>query len=96
MSPHAITTPIAIVALKTLTLILGGVITYLSYRAYRRTRAQPLRYLSLGFGIVTLGTLLAGLVDQVLNASIRIGLLVETALIAVGFGIIVYSLYVSE
>lgn len=96
MSPHAVTTSIAIVALKTLTLVLGAVITYLSYRAYRRTRAQPLRYLSLGFGTITFGTLLAGLVDQVLNASIQIGLLVETALIAVGFGIIVYSLYVSE
>ncbi len=96
MSPHETTTPIAIVALKTATLLLGGLITYLSYKAYRRTGAQPLRYLSVGFGIVTLGSLLAGVVDQVFRAGFRLGQLVESALIAVGFAVIVYSLYVGE
>jgi hypothetical protein len=62
MSPHQVTTPVAIIAMKTVTLILGGLITYLSYKAYRRTGAEPLRYLSVGFGIVTLGSLLAGVI----------------------------------
>jgi len=96
MSPHDITVPVAIVALKTVTLLLGGLITLLSYRAYRRTRAQSLRYLSLGFGIVTLGSLLAGVVDQVLQAGFQLGQLVESALVALGFAVIVYSLYASE
>ncbi len=94
MSPQ-VTTPVAIVALKTVTLLLGGLITYLSYKAYRRTGAEPLRYLALGFGIVTLGTFLAGVVDRILGASIQLGLIVEAVLVALGFGVIVYSLYVS-
>jgi hypothetical protein len=96
MSPHRVATPIAIVALKTITLLLGSLITYLSYRAYRRTGADPLRYLSVGFGIVTLGTLLAGVIDQVLQAGFRVGQMVETALVALGFAVILYSLYVTE
>jgi O-antigen/teichoic acid export membrane protein len=95
MSPHQVTTPVAIVALKTVTLFLGCLITYLSYKAYRRTGAPPLRYLSVGFGIVTLGALLAGVVDQVLQAGFALGQLVESALVALGFAIIVYSLYAS-
>lgn len=93
MSPHAITVPTAVVVLKTLTLVLGGAITYLSHKAYRRTRAPALRYLSIGFGIVTLGTLLAGVIDQFLRLQLRVGLLVESALVATGFAVIVYSLY---
>lgn len=94
MSPQ-VTTPVAVVALKTITLLLGGLITYLSLKAYRRTGAQPLRYLAVGFAIVTLGTFLAGIVDQVLGAGIQLGLIVESALVALGFAVIVYSLYVS-
>ncbi len=94
MSPHQVTTPIAIIVLKTITLILGAAIAYLAYKAYRRTRAEPLRFLAYGFGFVTLGTLLAGVIDQVLNFGFQLGQLVETALVTVGFAVIVYSLYI--
>lgn len=90
---HPIATSTAIIVLKTLTLLLGALITYLSYRAYRRTGAPALRALSVGFGFVTLGTLLAGVLDQVFQFRLQVGLLVESALVTVGFGVIVYSLY---
>jgi energy-converting hydrogenase Eha subunit F len=93
MSPHQVTTPVAIIALKTITLLLGGLITYLSSKAYRRTNAEPLRALSVGFGIITFGTLLAGILDEGLDFGFQLGLLVESALLAVGFVVIVYSLY---
>jgi len=96
MSPHGITVPTAIVVMKTLTLILGGTITYLSYKAYSRTGAQSLRFLSIGFGIVTLGTLIAGIIDQFLQMEIQVGLLVESVLITAGFAVIVYSLYATD
>lgn len=82
-----------IIGLKTLTLVLGGLITYLSFKAYRRTKNNALGYLSVGFGIVTLGTLLAGVADQILQAGFEIGLLIESGLIAAGMLVIVYSLY---
>ncbi len=96
MSPYEITTTTLIIGFKTLTLVLGGLITYLAYRAYRRTRSRSLGALTLGFGIVTLGTFLAGIVDQVLDAGFQLGLLIESALIALGFLIIVYSLYTTR
>ena len=96
MSPAEINTETVIVALKTITLLLGALITYLSYRAYTRTGARSLQLLSLGFGIVTFGSLLAGIIDQVLEFGFQIGQLTETALLAVGFAVIVYSLYVNN
>ncbi|PSP28715.1 hypothetical protein BRC65_01645 [Halobacteriales archaeon QH_2_65_14] len=96
MSPHDITTTTLIIGFKTLTLALGGLITFLAFKAYRRTGARSLGALSLGFAIVTLGTFLAGVVDQVLAAGFLAGLLIESALIAAGFLVIVYSLYTTK
>jgi len=92
MSPHSIT----VIALKTLTLLLGGLITFLAYRAYSRTGAQSLRALALGFAIVTLGALLAGISNQILKLPIDQTLLLESALTAGGFAVIVYSLYTTD
>lgn len=92
----SITTTTLIIGFKTLTLVLGSLITYLAYRAYRRTRSRSLGALSLGFGIVTLGTFLAGVVDQLLDAGFQTGLVIESALISLGFLIIVYSLYTTR
>lgn len=96
MTFHEASITPAIIVLKTLTLLLGGLITVLAYKAYHRTGVRSLGYLSLGFAVVTLGTLLAGVADQLLDADIRLGLLIESALITVGFAIIVYSLYMTE
>lgn len=96
MSPHEITTASLILAFKTITLILGSLITYLAYKSYSRTGSRALGALSLGFGIVTLGAFLGGVVDQFLDAGFRLGLLIESGLIAAGFFVIVYSLYATE
>jgi hypothetical protein len=93
MSPHEATQTTLIIGFKTLALVLGGLITLLAYRAYRRTNDRALGLFAVGFGIVTFGTLLAGGVHQVLQTDLLVGLLIESALIAVGFLVIVYSLY---
>lgn len=85
-----------VIVLKTVTLVLGGTITYLSYKAFRRTRSPALRSLTLGFGLVTLGALLAGLADQIIGLQTDIALVVESVLTAVGFAVIVYSLYAEQ
>ncbi|MDZ7702583.1 MAG: hypothetical protein U5J98_11285 [Halobacteriales archaeon] len=85
-----------IVALKTITLVLGGVITFLGWKAFRRTGSPALRSLTLGFSLVTLGAILAGAADQLLAVDTNVALVVESSLTAVGFGVIVYSLYVDR
>lgn len=90
MSPHITST---VVVLKTLTLVLGALITFLAWKAYRRTSARPLLLLALGFGVITFGNLLAGLADQLLGLESTIALTLESGLNAAGFAVIVYSLY---
>jgi len=84
----------AVIVLKTITLVLGGLITYYSLKAYRRTGATALRALAFGFGAVTLGSFLGGVADQIFTMNTGSALVIESALTAVGFAVIVYSLYV--
>jgi hypothetical protein len=84
----------AVVVLKTLTLVLGGSITFYAVRAYRANGSAALRALAIGFGTVTLGALVAGIVDQLLPVNPDLALVVESAFTTLGFGVILYSLYV--
>ncbi|EMA31154.1 DUF7521 family protein [Halobiforma nitratireducens] len=85
---------LALAVVKTLVLIVGGVITYFAYKAYRRTRQQALGLLALGFGLVTLGLVLAGMLYELLGVSLPLGILLESLLVLAGFIVIAYSLYV--
>jgi hypothetical protein len=83
----------AIVVSKTITLVLGGLVTYLAFKAYRRTDASALRALSVGFGVITVGAIVGGLVDILSSFGVLFGVLVQSVLTMVGFAVIVYSLY---
>lgn len=86
----------AVVVVKTVILLLGSGITLIAFRAYRRTGAISLRYLGVGFGIITFGALLAGIANQILSVSLEMGVLINSILVAVGFAIILYSLYIER
>lgn len=96
MSPHVPTTTTLILGFKTITLVLGGLITLLAYRSYNRTGSRALGALAVGFGIITFGAFLGGVVDQLLDAGFQLGLLIESGLVAAGFSVVVYSLYTDE
>lgn len=85
-----------VIGFKIISLLFGGFITYLAFKAYRKTGARSLGALSLGFAIITTGTFLAGVVDQVLDAGFQTSQLIESALVALGFLVIVYSLYTTQ
>ncbi len=84
---------IALAIVKTLVLVVGGVITYFAFKAYRRTRQRALGYLAGGFGLVTLGLVLAGLLTELVGMPLATGILLESLLVLAGFVIIAYSLY---
>jgi hypothetical protein len=88
--------PLVVVGFKTATVVLGGLITYFAARAALRTRATGLTYLAVGFATITVGSLLAGVADQLLGLSTTAALIFENALTAVGFAVIAYSLYVTS
>ncbi|ADB62454.1 hypothetical protein Htur_3592 [Haloterrigena turkmenica DSM 5511] len=96
MSPYTGVTEIALAlaVVKTLVLVVGGVITYVAFKAYRRTRQRPLGLLAAGFGLVTLGLVLAGMLYELLSVRLATGILLESLLVLAGFLVIAYSLYV--
>ena len=88
-------TPLVVV-LKTVTLLLGGLVTYFAATAAAKTSTRSLRWLAVGFGTVTAGSLSAGIADQLLGVDTGTALVAESALTAVGFAILTYSLYVAS
>lgn len=86
----------AVVVVKTVILLLGSAITYIAYKAYRRTGTLSLQVLGIGFSIITLGSLLAGVADQFLSVSLEMGVLINSILVAIGFATILYSLYLER
>ena len=89
-------TMLAILLIKTVILSLGGGIALIAYKAHRRTGASSLRALALGFGVITFGALLAGIAHQLLGVALETGVLINSLLTAIGFGIIMYSLYLEK
>ena len=86
-------TALAILAIKTVILLLGGWTTVIAYKAYQRTKASSLGALAVGFSTITFGALLAGIAHQLLGVTLETGVLINSFLTAIGFGIIMYSLY---
>lgn len=80
-------------AAKTVTLLFGGTLTLLSFRAYRRTGSPALRALAGGIGLVATGAILGGALDQVLDFPLRTSATIQSVFTALGFGVLTYSLY---
>lgn len=87
---------LAILVIKTLILALGGGIACIAYKAHRRTGAGSLRALAFGFSIITFGALLAGIAHQLLGVALETGVLINSLLTAIGFAIIMYSVYLER
>ncbi|AFZ73012.1 DUF7521 family protein [Natronobacterium gregoryi] len=86
---------IALAIVKTLILLVGSVITFFTFKAYRRTKQRSLGLLAVGFGLITLGLVLAGLLFELLDVALITGVLLESLLMLAGFLVIAYSLYVN-
>ncbi|QPV61634.1 hypothetical protein I7X12_12815 [Halosimplex litoreum] len=89
-------TELAIAVVKSVILLLGGAITIVAYRAYRRAGDPSLRALGAGFGVITLGALVSGAANQFFAVPFETGILVNSIFLAVGLAIIMYSLYMQR
>lgn len=86
----------AIAIVKFVILILGGGITYIAFKAYRRTGENSLRVLGIGFGVLTLGALLTGVANQFFSVSLAYVVLINSIFVAFALTIIMYSLYIQK
>ena len=83
-----------LIIVNTVVLVLGAIMTGLAYRAYRRSMDSSLGALSLGIGLVTIGTAVGGMLHQVFEMELIAGILVQNLSIAAGFLILIYSLFI--
>jgi hypothetical protein len=86
----------AIAATKAIILFLGGGITYIAFKAYRRSDDLSIGVLGIGFGVITVGALLTGIANQFFSVALEIGVLVNSVFVAVGLAVIMYSLYMQR
>lgn len=88
--------PLALSALKILTLLLGVYFLARAYRAYRKHKSRPMLVLFTGVGILTLGVLVEGFLVEVLEWSLTRARLVEATITLLGFAVLVASLHVRQ
>lgn len=77
---------------NTVTLLTGGAVAVLAFRAYRRTTASALRAVTIGISCIIAGSVLGGAV-HVFEGSLVLGVAVQSSATAFGFAFLLYSLY---
>lgn len=82
-----------VILVNVVTLLCGGLVTVLAWRAYRRTKATALAALSGGLGLVTIGAFLAGVLHQIAGFAFAISIAIQSTFTALGFAVLAYSLY---
>ena len=86
------TTTVVLIAVRLIVLGLGVLITYYSFEAYRRTRTHYLRNASIGFGIITFGVFIEGILYEFGGLDLALVHVIESVAIGIGFVVLLFSL----
>jgi len=78
---------------KLVTMGLGFLIAYQAYGAYRRYRSEPMGFVALGFGLISVGAVIEGVLFELEGISIFVASAVQTSIVAAGMLAVLYSLY---
>lgn len=84
---------VELVVAKLITVLIGLVIAATAYRGYRRSGSEPMRSLAVGFVVISVGAVVEGVLFDVFGFSIFWAGTVQTAIVAAGMLVILYSLY---
>lgn len=77
---------------QALILVLGGIVVYFALRAFLRTKSQAMFLLGVGFAIVTIGAVAAGVLFNFYTSDLTTVETVQASFQAIGFLVIVLSL----
>ena len=83
----------ALVIAKLIAVGLGLSITYQAYRGYRVYGSEPMLYVAIGFLFISVGSVIEGILFDVVGLSIFVAGTIHTTLVAAGMLIILYSLH---
>lgn len=72
---------------------LGGLLVLVSSRAYRRERSRSMLAMSIGFGVIVVGSFIEEILLEVLRYPLIEAHTLENLTEAIGFIILVYSIY---
>ena len=72
---------------------LGGLLVFVSSRAYRREKSRSMLAMSFGFGVIVVGSLIEEVFLEVLHYPLIEAHTFENLTVAIGFVILVYSIY---
>jgi hypothetical protein len=86
------TTTAVLVAVRLAVLALGMLITYYSFEAYRRTGTYYMRNAAIGFGIITLGVFIEGVLFEFGGLDLAFVHIIESVAIGLGFVVLLISL----
>ena len=64
--------------------VMGSILTWLSFKGYKRTNTKGLLFISIGFGFVTAGSYVDGLLFDFFHFGFLFSTLVEAILVAMG------------
>ncbi|MFB6106754.1 MAG: hypothetical protein ABEJ70_07250 [Halobacteriaceae archaeon] len=82
-----------LVVAKLITMGLGFLIAYQAYRGYRTHGSEPMRYVALGFFLISVGAVLEGALYEIVGLSIFLAGTIQTTIVAAGMLAVLYSLY---
>lgn len=87
---------LGLVAAKFVVVVLGLLVAYQGYRAYLRERSHRMLFVAAGFALISVGSVLEGLLYDVAHLSVFVSGMVQTGFLAVGMALILYSLFVTQ
>lgn len=84
---------IELVIAKIITVGLGLLITKQAYNGYRAHGSEPMLYVAIGFLFISIGSVIEGVLFDVVGLSIFLAGTIQTSVVAMGMLVILYSLY---
>ena len=78
---------------KILLVLMGAVVVWLSGQAWRRNKSSAMLFLSIGFALITAGSVAAGVLFEFLRYGLLEVSIAEGIVQLLGFGMIIYSIY---
>ena len=79
--------------LKIIIVLLGSVLVYLGVKGYRKNRSKDMIFLTVGFALITAGSVAAGVLFEFLGFQLVDVDIVESAMVILGFVSLIYSIF---